>query len=193
MNKLIAVVGMAGSGKSIATDYLEKNGWTKIYFGGAIYDRMRKEGIEITPESQKEYREKIRNQFGMGAVAEILKFDIENAHKKNNTVLDGLYSWDEYLILKGKFPELKLICIVCDKAIRYERIAKRIDRPFNHDEILIRDVSEIENLSKGGPIGYADYFIFNNGNLEEYEIRLKEILNTIETHEGEKQNEVYES
>ena len=60
MNKLIAVVGMAGSGKSIATDYLKENGWTKIYFGGAVYDRMRKEGIEITPESQKEYRENLR-------------------------------------------------------------------------------------------------------------------------------------
>lgn len=186
MNKLIAVVGMAGSGKSIATDYLQNNGWTKIYFGGAVYDRMRKEGIEITPESQKEYRENIRKQYGMGAVAEILKFDIENAYKENNTVLDGLYSWDEYLILKEKFPNLKLICIVCDKAIRYERIGKRIDRPFNHDEIIIRDVSEIENLAKGGPIGYADYYIFNNGNLEEYEKRLIEILNTIEETEGEK-------
>lgn len=186
MNKLIAVVGMAGSGKSIATDYLQNNGWTKIYFGGAVYDRMRKEGIEITPESQKEYRENIRKQYGMGAVAEILKFDIENAYKENNTVLDGLYSWDEYLILKEKFPNLKLICIVCDKAIRYERIGKRVDRPFNHDEIIIRDVSEIENLAKGGPIGYADYYIFNNGNLEEYEKRLIEILNTIEETEGEK-------
>jgi dephospho-CoA kinase len=122
----------------------------------------------------------------MGAVAEILKFDIENAYKENNTVLDGLYSWDEYLILKEKFPNLKLICIVCDKAIRYERIGKRQDRPFNHDEIIIRDVSEIENLAKGGPIGYADYYIFNNGNLEEYEKRLIEILNTIEETEGEK-------
>jgi dephospho-CoA kinase len=186
MNKLIAVVGMAGSGKSIATDYLQNNGWTKIYFGGAVYDRMRKEGIEITPESQKEYRENIRKQYGMGAVAEILKFDIENAYKENNTVLDGLYSWDEYLILKERFPSLKLICIVCDKAIRYERIGKRQDRPFNHDEIIIRDVSEIENLAKGGPIGYADYYIFNNGNLEEYEKRLIEILNTIEETEGEK-------
>ena len=34
MNKLIAIVGMSGSGKSIATDYLEKNNWKKIYFGG---------------------------------------------------------------------------------------------------------------------------------------------------------------
>ena len=48
MNQLIAIVGMSGSGKSIATDYLEKKGWNKIYFGGVIYDRMKKEGIEIT-------------------------------------------------------------------------------------------------------------------------------------------------
>lgn len=186
MNKLIAVVGMAGSGKSIATDYLEKKGWKKIYFGGAVYDRMRKEGIEITPESQKEYRENIRKKYGMGAIAEILKKNIEKAYKETNTVLDGLYSWDEYIILKEKFPELKLICVVCDKKIRYERIAVRVDRPFNHDEIKDRDLSEIENLAKGGPIAYADYFIFNNGNLEEYEERLIEILNTIEQQEGEK-------
>ena len=186
MNKLIAVVGMAGSGKSIATDYLQQIGWAKIYFGGAVYDRMRREGIEITPESQKEYREKLRQQYGMGAIAEILKFDIENAYKSNNTVLDGLYSWDEYLILKEKFPSLKLICVVCDKEIRYERVAKRIDRPFNHEEIIIRDISELEKLDKGGPIGYADYYIFNNGNLEEYKKRLLEILNTINNNEGEK-------
>ncbi len=186
MNKLIAVVGMAGSGKSIATDYLKENGWTKIYFGGAVYDRMRKEGIEITPESQKEYRENLRKQYGMGAVAEILKFDIENAYKENNTVLDGLYSWDEYLILKEKFPNLKLICVCCDKDIRYERIANRVDRPFNHDEIIRRDLTEIENLAKGGPIAYADYYIFNNGNLDDYEKRLNEILNIIENQEGEK-------
>ena len=34
MNKLIAVVGMTGSGKSVITDYLEKNGFKKVYFGG---------------------------------------------------------------------------------------------------------------------------------------------------------------
>ena len=103
MNKLIAVVGMAGSGKSIATDYLEKKGWTKIYFGGVIYDNMRKEGIEITPESQKEYRENIRKKYGMGAVAYLLKDKIEEAYKAGNTVLDCLYSWDEYVNIKKKF------------------------------------------------------------------------------------------
>ena len=40
--------------------------------------------------------------------------------------------------------------------------------------------TEIENLAKGGPIAYADYFLFNNGSLEDYEKRLLEILDDIE-------------
>ena len=179
MNKLIAVVGMAGSGKSIATDYLKEHGWNKIYLGGAVYDRMRKEGIEITPESQKEFRENIRKQYGMAAVAVLLEEEITESVKTQDTVLDGLYSWDEYLFLKEKFPELKLICVVCDKELRYERINVRPDRPFNREEIIIRDTSEIENLAKGGPIAYADYYIFNNGSLKDYEARLLEILEQI--------------
>ena len=192
MNKLIAVVGMAGSGKSVATDYLQENGWTKIYFGGLIYEKMREEGIEITNASKKEYREKIREKYGMAAVAILLKNKIRESLKKNNTVLDGLYSWDEYLILKKEFPNLKLIGIICDKNIRYERIGKRVDRPFNNEEIHIRDISEIENLAKGGPISFADYYIFNNGSFDEYEKRLLSILNSIE-QEGEDNNEIHES
>lgn len=180
MNKLIAVVGMAGSGKSIATDYLKDNGWSKIYFGGAIYDRMKQEGIEITPESQRDFREAIRKKYGMGAVAVLLKDEIKQAYNKNDTVLDGLYSWDEYLILKEEFGDsLKLICVCCDKKVRYDRIGKRVDRPFNRDQILDRDITEIENLAKGGPIAFADYYIFNNGNLDEYKKRLLEILDSI--------------
>lgn len=186
MKKLIAVVGMAGSGKSIATDYLKEHGWNKIYFGGAIYDRMKKEGIEITPDTQKEFRENIRKKYGMGAVAVLLKDEIREAFRNGNTVLDGLYSWDEFLILREEFGDrLKVICVCCDKRIRYERIAKRPDRPFNVDEIVTRDITEIENLAKGGPIAYADYFLFNNGSLEDYEKRLLEILDDIEEHEGE--------
>jgi dephospho-CoA kinase len=186
MKKLIAVVGMAGSGKSIATEYLENKGWNKIYFGGVIYDHMRKEGIEITPESQKEYRENIRKELGMGAVAILLKDEIKESITKYDTVLDGLYSWDEYLILKEEFGDLlKVICVCCDKKIRYERIGSRVDRPFNAEEIVRRDTSEIENLAKGGPIAYADYYLFNNGSLEEYEARLLEILDEISKDEGE--------
>ena len=183
MNKLIAIVGMSGSGKSVATTYLEDKGYTKIYFGGVIYDKMKEEGIEITPDSQKEFRENLRKEHGMGVVAKLLLPKIEEAYKNGNTVLDGLYSWDEYLILKEKFNNLKMICICCDKELRYKRVSERVDRPFNKKDIIKRDVAEIENSAKGGPIAYADYYILNNGTIDEYYNRLEEILKNIDNEE----------
>ncbi len=181
MNKLIAVVGMAGSGKSIATDYLEKKGWNKIYFGGAILDKLKEENKEVTPENEKMMREKIRKEYGMAAVAIILLPKIKESLKKKDTVLDGLYSWDELVVLQKEFKDrLKLICVVTDKETRYDRVSTRVVRPFNREEIIKRDISEIENLAKGGPIAYADYFLFNNGTLDDYYKRLEEILKTME-------------
>lgn len=179
MSKLIAVVGMAGSGKSIATDYLEKKGWNKIYFGGAIMDKLKEEGKEVTPANEKKCREDIRVKHGMAAVAVLLEERIKKAYEEKDTVLDGLYSWDEYVYLKEKFKELVLVSIVCDKEKRYDRVSVRDIRPFNREEIVIRDVSEIENLAKGGPIAYADYYIFNNGTVDNYIERLEEIIREI--------------
>lgn len=186
MNKLIALVGMSGSGKSVVTDYLEKQEWTKIYFGGLVYGKMKEAGIEITPESQTIFRENLRKEHGMGVVAKLLLPKIQEAFKNGNTILDGLYSWDEFLILSKAFPnQLKLICIIADKDLRYSRVAVRKERPFNHEEIIHRDITEIENLAKGGPISYADYYILNNGTKEDVYKRLDEILNEIDKLEGQ--------
>ena len=181
MNKLIAVVGMAGSGKSIATDYLEKNNWKKIYFGGVTYRLMEEQGIERTEdgESEKKFREELRKKYGKECYAKILEPEIREALEKQDVVLDGLYSWYEYTFLKEKFDNIKLICIVTDKELRYDRISKRVDRPFKREDAITRDLSEIENLYKGGPIAYADYYILNNGTIEDYYNRLEEILKEI--------------
>ena len=69
-----------------------------------------------------------------------------------------------------------MIAVVNDKKLRYERVSKRKIRPFNSEDIVKRDISEIENLAKGGPIAYADYFIFNNGTVTDYIERLENIL-----------------
>lgn len=179
MNKIVAIVGMCGTGKGVASTYLENIGYEKIYFGGVIYDAMREAGIEITPDSQKKFREELRREHGMGGVAKLLLPKIEKTLKEKNVVLDGLYSWDEYKILIEKFEELKLICVVTNKKIRYERISVRPDRPFNSEEVVKRDVSEIENLAKGGPIAFADYFIINNKDINDFEKQLKNILKEV--------------
>ena len=116
----------------------------------------------------------------MGAYAKILLPKIKELSMDKNVVLDGLYSWDEYKILLDNLDNIYLVAIICDKEIRYERLEKREIRPLTSDEANKRDIAEIENLAKGGPISFADYFISNNGTLKDYEIRLKEILNDIE-------------
>lgn len=176
--KLIAIVGMSGSGKSVVTDYLEKNNWIKLYFGGITYKLMAEAGIERTADgrSEKEFREELRRIHGKECYAKFLEPEIREALEKGNVVLDGLYSWYEYKYLIEKFPNLKLICILADKNLRYERVGTRIDRPFNRSDIEYRDISEIENLAKGGPIAYADYYILNNGSKEDEIRRLQEIL-----------------
>lgn len=181
MNKLIAIVGMSGSGKSIATDYLEEKGWTKLYFGGITYKLMEEANIKRTEDgkSEKKFREELRKKYGRECYAKFLENDIRNSLEKGNVVLDGLYSWYEYTYLINKFPNLKLVCIIADKNKRYDRVSVRVDRPFKREDIIYRDISEIENLAKGGPIAYADYFILNNTTKEDYINRLDEIISDI--------------
>ncbi len=183
MNKIIAIVGMCGSGKSIASDYLEKQGYAKVYFGGVTMQKLKEQGIEINPQTEKMMREKLRRDLGMGAYAKILLPEIKSLSQTGNVVLNGVYSWDEVIELNKELTNLTIIGIVTDKHIRYQRLSIREIRPLTNVEAQTRDIAEIENSAKGGPIVYADYYIFNNGTLEEYYKRLDEILNEVDKNE----------
>lgn len=181
--KIVAFVGLAGAGKSSAVEYIASKGYPKIYFGGIIYQAMREAGIEVTPESQQVFREEIRAREGKDFVAkravEQVRNLIESGQKR--ILLDGLYTWTEYRILKHEFPgELSVVAIVAPKRLRHRRLATRPERPFTAKEATERDWSEIENLEKGGPIAIADHFIINDGNLDELHEKIDVSLKDIE-------------
>ena len=181
MGKIIAIVGMCGSGKSVASDYLESIGYKKVYFGGVTMEKLKENNMEVTPENEKYMREKLRSELGMAAYAKILLPRIEEYAKDNDVVLDGLYSWDEYVVLKDKLGnKLTMIAIVANRKLRYDRLAVRDIRPLTNEEALKRDIAEIENLAKGGPISIADYYILNDDTKEAYIEKLKNILYRIE-------------
>ena len=57
------------------------------------------------------------------------------------------------------------------------RLSKRKIRPLTEEEARSRDISEIENLHKGGPIAMADFLVVNDGSEKEFLMKL-EVLAT---------------
>ena len=160
---ILAFVGMQGAGKSEAAAYLQKKGIPFIRFGQVTDNGLSEMGLTLTPDNEKMFREKIRKELGMAAYAIKSVSAIEKMLSENDlVVIDGLYSWEECLYLKQKFPYLTLIHVFAKPTKRYERLSKRSIRPVPLGESYKRDVAEIGNLNKGGPIAIADYLIENN-------------------------------
>lgn len=173
--KILAFVGLAGSGKSTAVEHFAKKGYPKVYFGGVILEAMKEAGIEITAENEKVFREKLREEHGKDVV---VKRIIEQIHHlaeagQHRIIADGLYTWTEYKILKTAFPgELTLAAVVAPRHLRYHRLSQREVRPLTSTEAYERDQTEIENLEKGGPIAIADHYIINDGLVESFDAQL---------------------
>ena len=126
MNRIIAVVGMCGSGKSAACDVLKYLGWKYIRFGQLSIDRLLAEGQTITPENEKLMREALREEYGMGAFAWLSLQVIDEALSELSVVIDGLYSWSEYKILKNRYPDnLEVVHIYASPRVRYQRLSMR--------------------------------------------------------------------
>ena len=114
----------------------------------------------------------------MGAFAILSLPKIKAILKQGKRVLiDGLYSFSEYKILREKYgDELFILAVFTPKELRYSRLNSRKERPLTRTEAISRDYSEIENIEKGGPIALADDTIHNGGTKSELITALKQIL-----------------
>jgi len=187
-NKIIFIVGMAGSGKSLVSDELVNQGFAFLRFGQITLDEVKKRGLEVNEANEKKIREEFRKKHGMGAFAllNIPKFD--ELLKKSNVVGDGLYSWLEYKILKEKYKDsMYVIAVYAPPELRYQRLeARKVEndeknrfRSFTKKEAKARDYAEIENIEKGGPIAMADFTIVNTRIREEAKKEVRDILDII--------------
>ena len=180
--KIIALVGLAGSGKSTATDYLKQKGYPSVYFGGVVMKALKDENLEITPANEKMMRTKLREDFGKDIIVNKIIEQIQNLIKsgQKRIIADGLYTWTEYKILKKHFPtELKVIALVPPKNLRHKRISSRPERAMTLAEINDRDLNEIEVLEKGGPIAIADSLIVNKNSNLRTRLKIDKILKEI--------------
>lgn len=173
--KILAFVGLPGAGKSTAVDYFTEKGYPKVYFGGVVFEAMKAEGIEITPENERAFRTRFREEHGKDVVVNRIVDQIRHLANagQHRVIADGLYTWTEYKVLKHAFPgELLVAAVVAPRHLRYHRLSNRPIRPFTESESYDRDMHEIENLEKGGPIAIADHYLINDGSIEAFDAQL---------------------
>ncbi len=181
--KILAFVGLTGSGKTTAVEHFTKKGFPKVYFGGVIYKAMAEAGIERTADSERIFREKYREEHGKDVVANKIVEQIRElaAAGQHRVIADGIYTWSEYKVMKHAFPgELNVVAIVSPRRTRYHRLANRVERSYTETEAYERDQSEIENLEKGGPIAIADHYIINDDSEEALYEKLESLAQELE-------------
>lgn len=179
---LLVLVGMPGAGKSSCVDYLKKEGYPSVYFGGITLKEIKKRGLQLNPDNEKLVREGLRQLHGKIAYAKLIAEEIDQLYKAghNHIVVDGLYSWSEYKYFKQTYGEnAVIVAIAAARKLRHERLKNRPERPLTEDEVTKREYAEIENIEKGGPIANADYTIVNNTSVEELTAQLEVTLGQI--------------
>jgi len=162
---ILALVGMTGSGKTEVSGYLSSLGVPSIRFGQVVVDEVARRGWELNPMNERMVREELRAAEGMDVCARRSLPAIRKAlEERPLVVIDGLYSWSEYKTLEAALGEnLVLLLVYTSKETRYHRLKVRPERPLLFREAQERDITEIENVEKGGPIAFADYALLNDG------------------------------
>ncbi|MDO8513537.1 MAG: AAA family ATPase [bacterium] len=190
-NKLICLVGMAGAGKSEVANYLmSKKEFGFFRFGQITLDTIKKLGQKPTEALEREIREGLRKKHGMAAFAILNMPKIDELLVKSDVIGDGLYSWEEYLVLQEKYPNNFItIAVYTPPGLRYARLESRSNRhgedkdlrfrSFTKEETIARDKAEIENLHKAGPIAMADHTIINQAGLNDLKKQTDSILEHI--------------
>jgi len=179
-SKVVALVGMPGSGKSEVAGVFAESGFTRVRFGDITDEELQKRGLQQNEADERYVREILRQQYGMSAYAVLNRPRIDAALESSPVVIDGLYSWEEYVFLKNHYGErLLIVAVWSSPKTRYDRLSRRGKRQLTPAESASRDRAEIENVNKGGPIAMADFTILNETSLESLKKEVKRIISEL--------------
>jgi dephospho-CoA kinase len=167
---------MPGAGKSTIADGLKSKGYEIINMGNAVRNEAKKRNLEPTGPNLGKLMLELREKNGPGAVAELVKPQIENS-KSKVIIIDGIRSSAEIEVLR-KFGTVKLLAIHASTNTRFEFLQQRgrSDDPKTKENFEDRDNREL-GVGISNPIALSDDAISNNNFTKEQliEISFKKI------------------
>ena len=182
MLNFIGLTGYMGTGKGEIVKLLEQRGYKYISLSDIVREEADKRGLPQNRENLQTIGNSLRQFHGANVLAETVRRTIENSGIQK-WVVDGIRNPGEEMELR-KLNGFKMIGMGADKEIIIRRIMDRNRRGelLNRETIMQRLQKE---MGKGeNPDGQqvtkcmesADYFILNEGTLEELERKLEHFL-----------------
>jgi len=158
---IVCLTGMPGAGKSTIASGLKTKGYTVINMGDAVRTEAKNRNLEPTGQNLGKLMLELREKNGQGAVAELIKPQIENS-ESDVVVIDGVRSNAELNVLR-KFGTVKLLAVHASTDTRFDflKTRGRSDDPKSKNNFDERDNREL-GVGISNSIALADESISNN-------------------------------
>jgi len=179
--KVLAIVGMPGSGKTEALNAIAEKGIPVFNMGNVITKiEPKKRGIEKIDEyKENEIRRDIRKKLGPAAVAVVIAEEVEKTNA-DIVAIGGLHSFAEMDYFKERFgSDFHLIAIEASKETRFKRLSERGHRKLYKDAFEHREKRYSEDFDIPAIMEQAEYKISNEGSLEDFKKEVKKTLDEV--------------
>lgn len=179
---IIGITGAFGSGKSSASNFLKSLGFTKISLVQFLEEELEKRGEEkITRKFLQDLGNLWRKKYGAGILARKALLLI-NKKAIKRAVVEGFRNISEISEFR-KFSNFKLIGIVVNRKIRFERL-KKLDRREKLNWELFNKLDNRDlGIGEGGNglqvaicLALSDIFIENNSDLNELKNKIQKVI-----------------
>lgn len=185
--RIVAIVGLPGSGKSEAAAVAREVGIPVVTMGDVIRRACRDRGREVTEDALGEVATALREEDGPAAVAERAVPLIERHVEDHDVVLvDGIRGIAEVERFEDSFEDaFQLVSIEVPFETRLERIRDRGRDPTAEGRADLRRRDERElGYGMGEAMERADVTVQNTGSLADFRTVIRELLTADAVPEG---------
>jgi len=171
--KVIAMSGMPGAGKGVASNAGRQLGLEVFVLGDVIREETERRGLSPNPKNVGEVMLDIRAKEGPSVVAKRLLPKIEQS-KSAVVIVEGVRSLHELNELRGRFEVISLAIHASPKS-RFQRLLSRnrSDDPKTWDIFQERDFRELD-VGLGHVLATADIVLTNEGSIAQLQSAFKE-------------------
>lgn len=177
---VIGLVGMPGSGKSEASNFLKQQGFVVVEMGDVLREEAKKRYGTVSSETLQKLMFELRKTGGKDVVARLCA---QNIKSQNNSriIISGIRCIEEVIFFRDFFGKFSVVAIHAPPKLRFSRLKQRgrEDDPQDFESFYRRDIKELE-VGIGTVISLADYMIVNDGTKEELKEKVASLISILE-------------